>query len=154
MGGINKGRVSRHPGGSWATKVRGEDMNTRDLNRAARFRRTRLRQPTLASLLAVALLFATWPENLWAFQQDSQAPQPDQSQSRSAPPYMQQTPDELDQLVAPIALYPDSLVAQILAASTFPAEIVEADRWLQANPDLKGDALGQAIDSQPWDPSV
>jgi hypothetical protein len=60
----------------------------------------------------------------------------------------------LQQLVAPIALYPDSLVAQILAASTFPEEVVEADRWVQANPDLKGDALGKAVDQQPWDPSV
>jgi hypothetical protein len=60
----------------------------------------------------------------------------------------------LQQLVAPIALYPDSLVAQILAASTFPEQIVEADRWVQAHPDLKGDALGKAVDQQPWDPSV
>jgi hypothetical protein len=60
----------------------------------------------------------------------------------------------LQQLVAPIALYPDSLVAQILAASTFPEQVVEADRWVQANPDLKGEALGQAVDQQPWDPSV
>jgi hypothetical protein len=60
----------------------------------------------------------------------------------------------LQQLVAPIALYPDSLVAQILAASTFPEQVVEADRWVQAHPDLKGDALGQAVDQQPWDPSV
>jgi hypothetical protein len=60
----------------------------------------------------------------------------------------------LQQLVAPIALYPDSLVAQILAASTFPEQVVEADRWVQANQDLKGDALGQAVDQQPWDPSV
>jgi len=51
-------------------------------------------------------------------------------------------------------LYPDSLVAQILAASTFPEQVVEADRWVQAHPDLKGDALGQAVDQQPWDPSV
>jgi hypothetical protein len=56
--------------------------------------------------------------------------------------------------VAPIALYPDSLVAQILAASTFPEQVVEADRWVQEHPDLKGDALGQAVDQQPWDPSV
>ncbi|MEG9436012.1 DUF3300 domain-containing protein [Edaphobacter sp. HDX4] len=47
-------------------------------------------------------------------------------------------PQELQQLVAPIALYPDSLVAQILAASTYPAQVVEADRWLQAHSDLKG----------------
>jgi hypothetical protein len=57
-------------------------------------------------------------------------------------------------LVAPIALYPDSLVAQILAASTFPEQVVEADRWVQSHPDLKGDALAQAVDQQPWDPSV
>ena len=46
------------------------------------------------------------------------------------------------------------LVAQILAASTFPEQVVEADRWVQDHPDLKGDALGQAVDQQPWDPSV
>jgi hypothetical protein len=57
-------------------------------------------------------------------------------------------------LVAPIALYPDSLVAQVLAAATFPEQVVEADRWVQAHPDLKGDALAQAVDQQPWDPSV
>jgi len=57
-------------------------------------------------------------------------------------------------LVAPIALYPDSLVAQILAAATFPEQVVEADRWVQAHPDLKDEALGQAVDQQPWDPSV
>ena len=75
-------------------------------------------------------------------------------QAAPAPPYAQQTPEQLQQLVAPIALYPDSLVAQILAASTFPEQVVEADRWVQAHPDLKGDALGQAVDQQPWDPSV
>jgi hypothetical protein len=67
---------------------------------------------------------------------------------------MQQTPEQLEQLVAPIALYPDSLVAQILAASTFPEQVVEADQWVQLHPDLKGDALAQAVDQQPWDPSV
>ena len=56
--------------------------------------------------------------------------------------------------MAPIALYPDSLVAQVLAASTFPAQIVEADRWLQNNSTLKGDALAQAVDQMSWDPSV
>lgn len=64
------------------------------------------------------------------------------------------TEQQLQQLVAPIALYPDSLVAQIFAASTYPAEIVEADRWLQANPDLKGEQLAQAVNQQSWDPSV
>lgn len=65
-----------------------------------------------------------------------------------------QTPEQLDQLVAPIALYPDSLVAQILAASTYPDQVVEADRWLQSHPDLKGEELGKEVDKQPWDPSV
>ena len=69
-------------------------------------------------------------------------------------PYAQQSPEQLQQLVAPIALYPDSLVAQVLAASTFPEQVVQADRWVQAHPDLKGDALGQAVNQQSWDPSV
>jgi hypothetical protein len=65
-----------------------------------------------------------------------------------------QTPQQLDQLVAPIALYPDPLVAQILAAATYPAQVVEAQRWMQQNPTLKGDALAKAVDPQPWDASV
>jgi hypothetical protein len=60
----------------------------------------------------------------------------------------------LDQLVAPIALYPDALVAQVLAASTYPAEIVEAERWMQAHSSLKGDPLAQEVDKQSWDPSI
>jgi hypothetical protein len=99
--------------------------------------------------LSLALLFATLPQNLWAHQ-DAQGPE----QAVPSPPYTQQTPERLQQLVAPIALYPDSLVSQILAASTFPEQVVEADQWVQAHPDLKGDALGQATDKQPWDPSV
>jgi Protein of unknown function (DUF3300) len=65
-----------------------------------------------------------------------------------------QTPEQLQQLVAPIALYPDALVAQILAAATYPDQIVEADRWLQQPSDLKGEQLGKEVDKQPWDPSV
>jgi hypothetical protein len=79
---------------------------------------------------------------------------PAQAPSAPAPTYQLQTPAQLQQAVAPLALYPDSLVAQVLAASTFPEQVVEADRWLQANPDLKGNALGQAVDQQSWDPSV
>ncbi len=71
-----------------------------------------------------------------------------------AQPYTAQTPEQLDQLVAPIALYPDSLVAQVLAAATFPDQIVEADRYVQANPGLKDQALADAVNGQPWDPSV
>ena len=123
---------------------------------AAGFSRPRLGKRTLVPVLSLALLFATWPQNLSA-SQDAQTPEQDAqapAQTAQAPPYAQQTPEQLQQLVAPIALYPDSLVAQILAASTFPEQVVEADRWVQANPDLKGEALGKAVDQQPWDPSV
>src|SRR6188508_3178296 len=62
--------------------------------------------------------------------------------------------EELEQLVAPIALYPDSLVAQILMASTYPLEVVEAARWSKANPGIKDKALEEAMEKQKWDPSV
>jgi hypothetical protein len=67
---------------------------------------------------------------------------------------MGQSPGELNQLVAPIALYPDNLVAQVLAASTLPGEVVEADRWMQQHSGLKGTAFAQAVNQQVWDPSV
>jgi hypothetical protein len=116
---------------------------------APRYSRPQSSRQFLASLLSLALLFAAWPQNLLATQ-DAQAP----AQTSQGAPYAQQTPEQLQQLVAPIALYPDSLVAQILAASTFPEQVVEADRWVQAHSDLKGEDLGKAVDQQPWDPSV
>ena len=64
------------------------------------------------------------------------------------------SPEELDGIVAPIALYPDALVAQILGAATFPYEIVDATLWLKDNSQLTGDALAKAVDQQSWDPSV
>jgi len=63
-------------------------------------------------------------------------------------------PEELEQLVAPIALYPDSLVSQVLMASTYPVEVVQADRWAKQNKSVKGDALTKILEKQPWDPSV
>jgi Protein of unknown function (DUF3300) len=120
----------------------------RSLNNQARasgFSMLHFAHQTMASSLAlILLLFPAYPQNLIA--QDQQAP--------AQAPYMEQTPEQLEQLVAPIALYPDSLVAQILAASTFPEQVVDADRWVQAHPDLKGEALAQAVDELPWDPSV
>jgi Protein of unknown function (DUF3300) len=125
----------------------------------AEFSRPRLGRRSLGWLLSVVLVFATLPQTVWS--QDQAAPAAS-DQSAAAPaqgapapvPYTQQGPEQLQQLVAPIALYPDSLVAQILAASTFPEQVVEADRWVQAHPDLKGTDLGNAVDQQPWDPSV
>ena len=62
--------------------------------------------------------------------------------------------EELDQLLAPIALYPDNVLTQILIASTYPLEVVQAERWMKQNKSLKGDALKAALDKQPWDDSV
>jgi hypothetical protein len=121
------------------------------VERAADFSGRQSGKQILASLLSLALLCATWPQNIAASQD---APPPAQApQTPQGPPYTTQTPEQLQQLVAPIALYPDSLVAQILAASTFPEQVVEADRWVQSHSDLKGDALGQAVDQMPWIPA-
>jgi hypothetical protein len=80
------------------------------------------------------------------------------AQDAASTPYSGQgvplTADELQALVAPIALYPDSLVAQILGAATFPDQIAAAASWLQQNSSLTGTALMQAVDGQPWDPAV
>ncbi len=86
------------------------------------------------------------------YQDQAQAPPPpagpDQRQYTSLPP------EQLNKLVAPIALYPDALVAQILAASAYPTQIVEADRMARENPGLKGRDLAEEVDRQDWDPSV
>ncbi len=125
---------------------------------SAEFSAPRLREQILAFVLSAALLLAALPQNLAAA--NTQEPPASQTQASqqgtasAAAQYVQQSPEQIQQLVAPIALYPDSLVAQVLAASTFPEQIVEADRWVQAHPGLTGDALGQAIDQQDWDPSI
>ena len=63
-------------------------------------------------------------------------------------------PEQLDALVSPIALYPDKLLAEVMMASTYPLEVVEAERWVQENKNLKGDQLKAAVDKQPWEDSV
>jgi len=70
------------------------------------------------------------------------------------PPGQPLAPDQLDGLVAPVALYPDPLLSQILVASTYPLELVQAWQWLQRNPGLTGAALTQAAQQQNWDPSI
>src|SRR5438874_9704131 len=64
------------------------------------------------------------------------------------------SPDQLDALVAPIALYPDPLLSQALMASTYPLEIIQAQQWLTKNASLKGDDLEKAVKAQAWEPSV
>ncbi len=90
---------------------------------------------------------------------DQQGPPPDQGPpvDENAPPPQQWnalSPDQLNQLVAPIALYPDSLVAQVLAASTYPTQVVEADRFVQSQAGAPPDQIANMVNGQQWDPSV
>src|SRR5689334_1902695 len=96
-----------------------------------------------------------------AFAQNQPAPtQAPPPSGTSAPPAAQTPadqllkPEQLQQLVAPIALYPDNLLAQVMMASTYPLEVVEASRWLTTNKKLKGDQLKDAVEKQKWDDSV
>ena len=109
---------------------------------------------SLIGLIAGALVAGLLPPSA-AHAQDSSTGTP-----ASATPAAQSTPvfrvEEIDQLVAPIALYPDQLLAQILMASSYPIEIVQAERWVRDpnNAKLKGDSLAAALEPQTWDPSV
>ena len=84
----------------------------------------------------------------------AQAPMPPQAQAQSQPQGQTFGPQQLDNLVAPIALYPDPMLGQVLAASTYPVELVEAQQWLQANGNLHGQDLINAAKQQSWDASV
>jgi Protein of unknown function (DUF3300) len=96
----------------------------------------------LGGVLAAVLLLASAGPSMFA--QDASPPPPGQTL----------TADQLDDLVAPIALYPDPLLSQVLVAATYPLEVVEAFQWIQKNPGLAGPALTQAAQQQNWDPSV
>jgi Protein of unknown function (DUF3300) len=103
---------------------------------------------TLAALLTLVLL--TTSQNLYGFQTESPSGGEGNGGTEGAP----MSAEQLNALLAPIALYPDPLVAQILAASTFPDQVAVADYWVQQNKNLTGSALTQAVDKQTWDPSV
>jgi hypothetical protein len=102
-------------------------------------------------LLSMALSFLLVVTTL-PFEAGAQQPQSDSTgtSGQGAP----LAANDLQQLAAPIALYPDALVAQILAGATYPDQVAAADSWLQQNQNLTGSALAQAVDPQPWDPSV
>ena len=95
-------------------------------------------------LLALAIMIAA-PGIAAAQATDSKPSEPEQALLK---------PEQLDALVAPIALYPDELLANVLAASTYPLEVVQADRWLKEHKKLKGDALKTEVEKQAWDDSV
>src|SRR5262252_4956186 len=75
-------------------------------------------------------------------------------QAQAAPAEKLLKPEELEALVAPIALYPDNLLSLVLMASTYPVDVVKADRWVTENKKLKGEQLKAAVDKQSWDDSV
>jgi uncharacterized membrane protein YgcG len=105
-------------------------------------------------VLSVAISFvlvAVSSQTLYGNQSQNSAPSADSGNPTEAAP---SSATELQSLVAPIALYPDALVAQALTAATFPDQIAIADYWIQQNKSLTGSALLQAVDKQSWDPSV
>lgn len=107
---------------------------------------THLRSGALLASLLLAL-----PAGLQAQQAPGAAAPGQAPAGQAAKTFSQQ---ELDQILAPIALYPDPLIAQILMASTYPLEVVQAARWAKDNPKVTGKALEDAMAKQPWDPSV
>src|SRR6201987_4819 len=104
---------------------------------------------TFRSLLVILCTATLAPGDTLAYVSSSwQESTPAQSQTPKIPP------DQLDSLVAPIALYPDPLLAQTLAASTYPLEIIQLQQWLEKNKNLKDKALADAVEKESWDPSV
>src|SRR5271168_3887989 len=123
---------------------------------------TKTTRETLSSVMCLTLLVLGAPgQPAFAFQ--DQTPSQTQSQpqasspsgtSSAAPTAAPLTADQLDALVAPIALYPDALVAQVLGAATFPDQVAIADYWVAQNTSLTGTALATAVNNQSWDASV
>lgn len=102
----------------------------------------------------VLLLLLVFPLIAHAQTTPQPAPPPAASPPSAGPGEGLLRREQLEALVAPIALYPDALLAQVLMASTYPLEVVQADRWITENKDLKGDALSAALAKQSWDDSV
>ena len=102
----------------------------------------------LRVVVAMFCAFVLAPGDAFTFARQEQVPSSSANQTSKIPP------DQLDSLVAPIALYPDPLLAQALAASTYPLEIIQLQQWISKNKNLKDKALADAVAKQPWDPSV
>jgi hypothetical protein len=117
-------------------------MNSQPLQKKLR---SRIGQSLVAVLCAVSLA----PAGTAVYAQ------PTTMQSGSAEQAAPRIPDDqLDSLVAPVALYPDPLLSQVLVASTYPLEIIQLQQWLGKHPDLKGEALVAAVEKEDWDPSI
>ena len=107
------------------------------------------------ALIALALLMAIPVGALAQTAGTPAAPSTPAQPASQAPPVAELLkPAQLEALVAPIALYPDELLANVLAASTYPLEVVQSDRWLKERKSLKGDALKKEVEKQSWDDSI
>jgi hypothetical protein len=104
---------------------------------------------SMRTLLAMVVALAVLPGNTLA-----SVPFPESAAPQTGDQASKIPPDQLDSLVSPIALYPDPLLAQMLAASTYPLELIQLQQWLLKNPGLKDQALAEAVEKQPWDPSI
>jgi hypothetical protein len=125
----------------------------RKTNEVMKLERSQFRFPgdslhVLAVAIVCMALLAPGSPVAWAQQGESQGVMTTTKEVRKIPN------DQLDSLVAPIALYPDQLLAQILAASTYPLEVIQLEQWLKRNPNLKDKALADEVSKQLWDPSV
>ncbi len=109
---------------------------------------------TLLVTLCVVSIGAGDPVALASLQQPAAPAQQPATPTAAPAEEALYTPDQLDSLVAPIALYPDPLLAQTLAASTYPLEIVQLQQWLAKHPDMKEKKLAEKVAKQPWDPSI
>jgi len=116
-------------------------------------------------VIGLGAVCLTLPAPIFAQEAPAQLPKPDASSLVSKPDVSSRVSnpeasaqvfkqEELDQLLAPIALYPDNVLTAVLISSTYPLEVVQAERWMKKNKDLKGDVLKAALDKQPWDDSV
>jgi hypothetical protein len=110
--------------------------------------------PLVLSLLAVPAAAGQEPAGPGAARQESAVPEQPATQDPAPSQAATFSTQQLEQLVAPIALYPDALLAQILMASTYPLEIVQAARWIEKNPQVTGQKLEAALKDETWDPSV
>ena len=115
-----------------------------------RMKNTRL-HPVVRQTLGVVcvLLLSVFPAGVLLAQQAPAA-----APAQPSPPAQPLSPDQLDTLVAPVALYPDALLSQVLVAATYPLEVVEESQWLQQNRNLQGQQLMDAARQQNWDPSI
>ena len=109
------------------------------------------RQALYRVIAIVCVASLPWSSPLVLAQETPEAQSQEMTTAEEAPKVPN---NQLDSLVAPIALYPDAMLAQTLAASTYPLEVMQLDQWMDKNKNLKDKALADAVAKQPWDPSV